>query len=74
MVTMSTKPDFKKSDKALEWAREKYAEREKELMGSVPPLEIFLISVVEQMAIQNRILEDIHKTLATIAPWVKEKL
>lgn len=66
MIWMQKKPDFKRADPALDWARAKYAEREKDLMGAVPPIEQFLISVVEMMAIQNRNLETIAKRLEDI--------
>lgn len=44
---MQTKPEFNKAQDALDWCRSKYQEREKDLCGSVPHLEMFLMGLVE---------------------------
>ena len=54
---MNEKPEFTNASEALDWCRGKCLERHKDLNGSVPPLEMFLMGMVEVMAAQAIAIE-----------------
>jgi len=58
---MESKPEFTNAHDAVEWCRAKYREREKDQLGMMPPLEIFLMGVIEVMGAQAVALEKIAK-------------
>lgn len=74
---MIQKPDFTSAEEALIWCREKYKEREKDQLGMMPPLEMFLMAVIEVYAAQaislEKISKDVHWLAESSSPPRKKK-